>query len=176
MAIELEVESIHLYIAIRPSVSPKLRNAAATWIRLMQQMSVIMVSEPSVAQIDPKLAQSLDTAGPVETFIANVYRVCHAKLLDVVEYRDWAPQLLEEVSSAEGKDLEYLGLDEPGRSSLVESLKVLISMAGHDITASSVEEILRLHRAAKAAGKTKDLFPETRCKLPTVYSIWSRLI
>ena len=154
-ALKLGGDSIHLYIATTPLVPDTLRRAMVKWIQLIQQIPVTTASSE---------AQTL-----IGNFITDVYRVCHTKLFDSIQCQREGEDFLEEVLSMPEPNLRQLGLDALGCSSLVDSLKVLTSMAGHDLEASSTKEILRLHAAARTAAKYKDNFPDIECELCAIY-------
>ena len=156
-AIELGVDSNHLYIATSPTAPPTLRKAMPAWIRQMQAIKS--------ANINSEPAGSSDNNEPVRSFIADVYRICYQKLLNSL--RDYsAEDLLEEVSVSSDDDLAFLGPRVDERPSFVEGMTALNNMKEQNIAASSVEEILKLHGAARSIGKFRDHFPGTECMSP----------
>ena len=156
-AIVLGVESNHLYIATSPTAPPTLWKTMPVWIRRMQAIKS--------ANINLESASSSDNNGPVGSFIADVYRICYQNLLDSFRIYS-AEDLLEEVSTSSDNNLAFLGLQVDERPSFVEGLTALTTVKEQNIAASSIEEILKLHVAARSIGKFKDHFPGTECTSP----------
>ncbi|KAM5545265.1 hypothetical protein V8D89_001376 [Ganoderma adspersum] len=139
-----------------PLPPPTLRKAMPAWISQMQAIK----SSALKAHINSESAGSSDNNGPIGDFVADVYRICYEKLLESVRsYR--AEDLLEEVSGSSDDDLVFLGLQVDERPLFVEGLTVLTGMEEQDIAVSSIEEILKLHGAARTVGKFRDHFPGT---------------
>ena len=174
--IELGADSNRLYISTSPPIEhiPSLRKVIPTWICLIQQlphmMSASYAADPeSVAYHDPdRTGSPCDTAPipevQIQNFVAEVYRTCHAKILNNVKLDDEGKELLKTVSELSDQRLELLGFAVDQRPALLEALGVLIDMAETDIAAASVEEILRMHRAARTVAKVKDCFCYADCK------------
>ncbi|PIL26755.1 hypothetical protein GSI_11169 [Ganoderma sinense ZZ0214-1] len=185
--VEYHERSNCLYLATRPSapLDSTLRSLVPIWIALMQDLSrqvpeakndseaaadldldseadVSTSSGPSSEELDGPKPWTREYTALERAFIVEVYRACHAKLLNVVNLPGDPAQLLKQkVSEEDSATLRLLNIT---GSPLVEKLELLTSVAkkereGLRAESLSAEDLLDLHCAAGTVAWFKDEIP-----------------
>ncbi|KAM5537721.1 hypothetical protein V8D89_008608 [Ganoderma adspersum] len=131
-------KSNHLFLATSLPAPSILRDQLTAWINLIQDLPV----HPSSSEDDNFESFDRDYTRSEESFIVDVYRACHAKLLDVINRDDIGQNLLDSVINMTERILKM------PRPQFVTCMELLVGM-GKSKTFSA-DDLLSLHRTARA--------------------------
>ena len=139
-AAQLFDESNHLFLATSLPAPSTLQDQLNAWITLIQDLPV----HPSSSEDDDFESLDRDYTPSEESFIVDVYRACHKKLLDVFNRDDIGQNLLVSVVDMTERILEIPKLQ------FVTNMELLVGMSKSNSKTFSADDLLSLHRTARA--------------------------
>ena len=139
-AVRLFDESNHLFLATSLPAPSTLQDQLNAWINLIQDLPV----HPSSSEDDDFESFDRDYTPSEESFIVDVYRACHKKLLDVINRDDIGQDLLDSVVDMTERILEIPKLQ------FITKMELLVGMSRSNSKTFSADDLLSLHRTARA--------------------------